>query len=274
RFEAGAVVFRLNMSHLDHKGLKRLHSLVRQVEKEVDRPIGILVDLQGPKLRIGAMQEGGALLEEGASFRFDMGKKTGDETRAPLPHPQIFEAVSAGHTLLLDDGRIRLRVTGKTDASIDTEVIIGGTLTSRKGVSLPDVLFPLAALTEKDRSDLDFALDLGVDWIALSFVQRSDDVAEVRKIARGRAAVLAKIEKPQALSHLDAIIEIADAIMVARGDLGVELPLEQVPGWQKRMTRAARRSGKPVVVATQMLESMISAPTPTRAEVSDVATAV
>lgn len=273
-FEAGADVFRLNMSHLDHKGLKRLHSLVRQVEKEVDRPIGILVDLQGPKLRIGAMQEGGALLEKGASFRFDMGKKTGDETRAPLPHPQIFEAVSAGHTLLLDDGRIRLRVTGKTDASIDTEVIIGGTLTSRKGVSLPDSVLPLAALTEKDRSDLDFALDLGVDWIALSFVQRSDDVAEVRKIARGRAAVLAKIEKPQALSHLDAIIEIADAIMVARGDLGVELPLEQVPGWQKRMTRAARRSGKPVVVATQMLESMISAPTPTRAEVSDVATAV
>ncbi|MGB6087276.1 pyruvate kinase [Parvibaculum sp.] len=273
-FEAGADVFRLNMSHLDHKGLKRLHGLVRQVEKEVDRPIGILVDLQGPKLRIGAMQEGGAVLEEGASFRFDMGKKAGDASRAPLPHPPIFEAVNVGHTLLLDDGRIRLRVTGKTDTTIDTEVIIGGTLTSRKGVSLPDSVLPLAALTEKDRSDLDFALDLGVDWIALSFVQRSDDVAEVRKIARGRAAVLAKIEKPQALSHLDAIIEIADAIMVARGDLGVELPLEQVPGWQKRMTRAARRSGKPVVVATQMLESMISAPTPTRAEVSDVATAV
>src|SRR5690606_24471614 len=217
-FEAGADVFRLNMSHLDHKGLKRLHGLVRQVEKEVDRPIGILVDLQGPKLRIGAMQEGGAVLEEGASFRFDMGKKAGDASRAPLPHPPIFEAVNVGHTLLLDDGRIRLRVTGKTDTTIDTEVIIGGTLTSRKGVSLPDSVLPLAALTEKDRSDLDFALDLGVDWIALSFVQRSDDVAEVRKIARGRAAVLAKIEKPPALSHLAAIIEIADALMVARGE--------------------------------------------------------
>lgn len=272
-FDAGADVFRLNMSHLDHKGLKRVHAMVREVEKTVERPIGILVDLQGPKLRIGEMKEG-TVLKEGSRFRLDTSKKTGDATRAFLPHPAIFDAVSAGQSLLLDDGKIRLAVKGKGRDHIDTEVTVGGKLTSRKGVSLPDTMLPLAALTEKDRGDLDAALDLGVDWVALSFVQRPDDIAEVRKIARGRAAVLAKIEKPQALAHLDEIIEIADAIMVARGDLGVELPLEHVPGWQKRLTRAARRSGKPVVVATQMLESMISAPTPTRAEVSDVATAV
>ncbi|MFN3933153.1 pyruvate kinase [Parvibaculum sp.] len=272
-FDAGADVFRLNMSHLDHKGLKRVHTMVREVEKSVERPIGILVDLQGPKLRIGEMKDG-TVLKEGSRFRLDTSKKAGDASRAFLPHPAIFDAVSAGQSLLLDDGKIRLLVKGKGRDHIDTEVTVGGKLTSRKGVSLPDTVLPLAALTEKDRGDLDAALDLGVDWVALSFVQRPDDIAEVRKIARGRAAVLAKIEKPQALAHLDEIIEIADAIMVARGDLGVELPLEQVPGWQKRMTRAARRSGKPVVIATQMLESMISAPTPTRAEVSDVATAV
>lgn len=272
-FDAGTDVFRLNMSHLDHKGLKRVHTMVREVEKSVERPIGILVDLQGPKLRIGEMKDG-TVLKEGSRFRLDTSKKAGDASRAFLPHPAIFDAVSAGQSLLLDDGKIRLLVKGKGRDHIDTEVTVSGKLTSRKGVSLPDTVLPLAALTEKDRGDLDAALDLGVDWVALSFVQRPDDIAEVRKIARGRAAVLAKIEKPQALAHLDEIIEIADAIMVARGDLGVELPLEQVPGWQKRMTRAARRSGKPVVIATQMLESMISAPTPTRAEVSDVATAV
>ncbi len=272
-FDAGADVFRLNMSHLDHKGLKRVHAMVREVEKSVERPIGILVDLQGPKLRIGEMKDG-TVLAEGSRFRLDTSKKAGDASRAFLPHPAIFDAVSAGQSLLLDDGKIRLAVKGKGRDHIETEVVVGGKLTSRKGISLPDTVLPLAALTEKDRGDLDAALDLGVDWIALSFVQRPDDIAEVRKIARGRAAVLAKIEKPQALAHLDEIIEIADAIMVARGDLGVELPLEHVPGWQKRLTRAARRSGKPVVVATQMLESMISAPTPTRAEVSDVATAV
>lgn len=272
-FDAGADVFRLNMSHLDHKGLKRVHGMVREVERTVERPIGILVDLQGPKLRIGEVKDG-TVIKEGDRFRLDTSKKPGDATRAFLPHPAIFDAVSAGQSLLLDDGKLRLTVKGKGRDHIETEVTVGGKLMSRKGISLPDTMLPLAALTEKDRSDLDAALDLGVDWIALSFVQRPDDIAEVRKIARGRAAVLAKIEKPQALAHLDEIIEIADAIMVARGDLGVELPLEQVPGWQKRMTRAARRSGKPVVVATQMLESMISAPTPTRAEVSDVATAV
>ena len=272
--DAGADVFRLNMSHLDHAGLKRLHAAVRAVEAEIGRPVGILVDLQGPKLRIGAIKGDGAALEPGDRFRLDMDKAPGGATRAPLPHPEIFAALAVGDMLLLDDGRIRLRVVSHGDGFAEAEVLVGGTLTSRKGISLPDTLLPVKAMTEKDRRDLDAALELGIDWVALSFVQRADDVAEVRKIARGRAAVLAKIEKPKALEHLGEIIDIADAIMVARGDLGVELPLEQVPGWQKRLIRAARRAGKPVVVATQMLESMISSPVPTRAEVSDGATAV
>ena len=272
--DAGADVFRLNMSHLDHAGLKRLHAAVRAVEAEIGRPVGILVDLQGPKLRIGAIKGDGAALEPGDRFRLDMDKAPGGATRAPLPHPEIFAALAVGDLLLLDDGRIRLRVVSHGDGFAEAEVLVGGTLTSRKGISLPDTLLPVKAMTEKDRRDLDAALELGIDWVALSFVQRADDVAEVRKIARGRAAVLAKIEKPKALEHLGEIIDIADAIMVARGDLGVELPLEQVPGWQKRLIRAARRAGKPVVVATQMLESMISSPVPTRAEVSDGATAV
>ena len=272
--DAGADVFRLNMSHLDHAGLKRLHAAVRAVEAEIGRPVGILVDLQGPKLRIGAIKGDGAALEPGDRFRLDMDKAPGGATRAPLPHPEIFAALAVGDMLLLDDGRIRLRVVSHGDGFAEAEVLVGGTLTSRKGISLPDTLLPVKAMTERDRRDLDAALELGIDWVALSFVQRADDVAEVRKIARGRAAVLAKIEKPKALEHLGEIIDIADAIMVARGDLGVELPLEQVPGWQKRLIRAARRAGKPVVVATQMLESMISSPVPTRAEVSDVATAV
>jgi pyruvate kinase len=273
-FDAGADVFRLNMSHLNHEGLKKVHAMLRGVEKDVDRPIGILADLQGPKLRVGEMEGGSALLEIGQKFRLDLDKTPGDGARAPLPHPEIFAAVKTGQALLLDDGKIRLRVLNCGADFAETEVVVGGRLSNRKGVNVPDAVLPVAALTEKDRSDFEAALDLGVDWVALSFIQRPEDIAEARKIARGRAAILAKIEKPQALVHLDEIIDMADALMVARGDLGVELPLEQVPGWQKRITRAARRAGKPVVVATQMLESMISSPVPTRAEVSDVATAV
>ncbi|HEX7775724.1 MAG TPA: pyruvate kinase [Parvibaculum sp.] len=273
-FDAGADVFRLNMSHLSHEGLRRVHGVIRAIEAEVQRPIGILADLQGPKLRVGEMKDGAAMLEKGQSFRLDLDKTPGDARRAPLPHPEIFAAVETGQALLLDDGKIRLRVTKTGKDFAETEVIVGGKLSNRKGVNVPEAVLPVAALTEKDRSDFEAALNLGVDWVALSFIQRPDDIAEARKIARGRAAVLAKIEKPQALVHLDEIIDMADALMVARGDLGVELPLEQVPGWQKRITRAARRAGKPVVVATQMLESMIASPVPTRAEVSDVATAV
>ncbi|MBG53158.1 MAG: pyruvate kinase [Rhodobiaceae bacterium] len=273
-YATGADVFRLNMSHLDAAGLKKVHALVRQVEKEVERPIGILADLQGPKLRVGAFADGSADLVNGDTFRIDLDETPGDKTRVCVPHPEIFAALEEGSSLLLDDGRIRLRVTEANKDYAVTQVVTGGELSNRKGVNVPDTLLPMTALTEKDRRDAELALELGVDWLALSFIQRPEDVAEARKIAKGRAAVMAKIEKPLALTHLQEIAEIADGLMVARGDLGVELPVEQVPGWQKQITRLCRRAGKPVVVATQMLESMISSPMPTRAEVSDVATAV
>ncbi len=273
-FEAGADVFRINMSHTDHATLAELHGRLRELEKSQNRPIAILVDLQGPKLRIGKFKDGKIKLKKGASFRLDLDAAAGDETRVNLPHPEVFEALSAGHTLLLNDGRIRLRVTAAAADHAETEVIVGGKLADKKGVNVPDTILPLDALSEKDRADLNRALELGVDWIALSFVQRPADIAETKKIVAGRAGVMAKIEKPAALDHMYEIIELADAIMVARGDLGVELPVEEVPPWQKRIVRAARRMGRPVVVATQMLESMISAPVPTRAEVSDVSNAI
>ena len=273
-FEAGADVFRINMSHTPHDRMRELVAAIRKVEKDHSRPIGILVDLQGPKLRVGAFTGGSAMLDNGATFSFDADPKPGDATRVQLPHPEIFEGVKAGHTLLLDDGKIRLTATDASRQKITVRVEVGGKLSDRKGVSLPDSILPFSALTPKDRSDLDAALDAGIDWIGLSFVQRPEDIAEAKKITRGRAAVMAKIEKPQAVTRIDEIIDLTDAIMVARGDLGVEMPLEKVPGIQKQLTRAARKAGKPVVVATQMLESMISAPVPTRAEVSDVATAI
>jgi pyruvate kinase len=273
-FEAGADVFRINMSHSSHDRLRELVAAIRTVEAEHNRPIGILVDLQGPKLRVGAFAGGSAMLDTGAAFTLDTNNAAGDATRVHLPHPEIFAGIEPGHTLLLDDGKIRLVATEAEKHRIVTRVEVGGKLSDRKGVSLPDTVIPFSALTPKDRSDLDAALDTGIDWIGLSFIQRPEDVAEAKKITRGRAAVMAKIEKPQAVHRLDEIIDITDAIMVARGDLGVEMPLEQVPGIQKQLTRAARRAGKPVVVATQMLESMISSPVPTRAEVSDVATAI
>jgi pyruvate kinase len=273
-FEAGADVFRINMSHTPQPRMRELHGWIRDVEQRHGRPIAVLVDLQGPKLRIGRIAQEPMTLTQGDVVTFEKDGAANGHGRIALPHPEIFESIDTGHALLLDDGKLRLRVVEAVNGRIDAEVIVGGKLTSRKGVSLPDTLLPLAAMTEKDRSDLDYALDVGVDWVALSFVQRAEDVAEARKIARGRAAVMAKIEKPSALRQLDQIIELSDGIMVARGDLGVEMPVEKVPGLQKQITRASRRAGKPVVVATQMLESMIAAPVPTRAEVSDVATAV
>ncbi len=273
-FETGVDVFRINMSHTDHDGLAEIHGVLRDMEATKGRPIAILVDLQGPKLRIGKFEKGDVKLKAGARFRLDLDKTPGDKTRVQLPHPEIFAAVSHGATLLLDDGRIRLKVDAVGADHIETDVIVGGTLSNKKGVNVPDTPLPLVSLSAKDRADLDRALDLGVDWIAISFVQRPADVAETKKIVSGRAGVMAKIEKPAALDHLQEIIELSDAIMVARGDLGVELPVEQVPIWQKRMVYAARRAGRPVVVATQMLESMISSPMPTRAEVSDVSNAI
>lgn len=273
-YRSGADVFRINMSHTDHDRLKLLVERIRSVEGKVGRPIGILADLQGPKLRVGTFSGGPVNLENGATFTLDADTSGGDVKRVHLPHPEILQALEPGHRLLLDDGKVQLNVIEASDTKAVTEVIVGGKLSDRKGVSVPDSEIATSAMTEKDHKDLIAALEQGVDWVALSFVQRPDDLAEVRKITRGRAGVLAKIEKPQAIGRLDEIIELSDAIMVARGDLGVEMPLEHVPGLQKRITRACRRAGKPVVIATQMLESMISAPVPTRAEVSDVATAV
>jgi len=273
-FEAGADVFRINMSHTDHDKLAELHGLLRAMEERQKRPVAILVDLQGPKLRIGKFKDGEVVLTKGGQFRLDLDKSPGDETRVCLPHPEIFEALAPGNALLLDDGRIHLKVVGNSKDHIDTEIVMGGKLSDKKGVNVPDTTLPLEALSDKDRADLTRALELGVDWIALSFVQRPADVAETKKIVAGRAGVMAKIEKPAALDYMYEIIELADAIMVARGDLGVELPVEEVPPWQKRIIRASRRAGRPVVVATQMLESMITSAVPTRAEVSDVSNAI
>jgi pyruvate kinase len=273
-FEAGADVFRINMSHTHPDRMRELVGMIRSVEAEHNRPIGVLVDLQGPKLRVGTFKDGPVTIDQGQHFTLDTDPAPGDPTRVQLPHPEIFAAIKPGDSLLIDDGKLRLVAAEVTPDRIVAEVEIGGKISNRKGVSLPDTVIPLAALATKDIADLEAALDAGVDWIALSFIQRPEDVAEAKKLTRGRAAVMAKIEKPQAVARLSDILELADALMVARGDLGVEMPLERVPGVQKEMTRACRRAGKPVVVATQMLESMIASPVPTRAEVSDVATAI
>jgi pyruvate kinase len=273
-FAAGVDVFRINMSHTSHDKMRELVAAIRGVEEDSGRPIGILVDLQGPKLRLGSFDGGSAMVRKGATFVLDSDAAAGNATRAYLPHPEIFAAVAPGHTLLIDDGKVRFTVTAAEPKRMTTRVEVGGKLSDRKGVSLPDSTVPFSALAAKDRSDLEAALDTGIDWIALSFIQRPEDIAEAKKITRGRAAVMAKIEKPQAVLRLAEILDLADALMVARGDLGVEMPLEKVPGVQKQMTRMGRATGKPVVVATQMLESMIHSPVPTRAEVSDVATAI
>jgi pyruvate kinase len=273
-FEVGADVFRINMSHSSHDVLRARVKQLRAMEKKYNRPVGILADLQGPKLRVGTFKDGSAVLQNGQRFTLDSNPEPGDATRVHLPHPEILEPLEVGHTIIIDDGKLRLRVIEETATEAVTVVEVGGKISNKKGVSLPDTTIPVSAMTPKDRADLDAALDAGVDWIALSFVQRPEDVAEVKKVARGRALVMAKIEKPQAVLRLEEIMEISDAVMVARGDLGVEMPLEKVPGIQKRITRLGRRLGKPVVVATQMLESMITSPVPTRAEVSDVGTAV
>jgi pyruvate kinase len=271
---AGADAFRINMSHTSHELLGRLVGLIRAVEQKVGRGIAIVADLQGPKLRVGTFAEGPIQLAIGDVFVLDSDPAPGTRERVRLPHPEILDSLAPGHRILIDDGRVRLRVTESAPGRATTVVEVGGKISDRKGVSVPDTTIPVGALTDKDRRDLDAALDANVDWVALSFIQRPDDIAEVKKIANGRALIMSKIEKPQAVDRLDEIIEMSDGLMVARGDLGVEMPLESVPGIQKRITRAARRAGKPVVVATQMLESMITAPVPTRAEVSDVATAV
>jgi pyruvate kinase len=273
-FDAGADVFRLNMSHGTHEDVASRHAIIREVEHEVGRPVGILADLQGPKLRVGVFANGPHMLETGATFRLDLDDAPGDATRVRLPHREILKALEPGTSLLVNDGKIRLRVQECDAEFANTVVEVGGEISDRKGVNVPDVVLPLTALSEKDRRDLEFACELGVDWVALSFVQRHEDVDEARELVKGRAALVAKIEKPAAVKNIDEIIRASDGIMVARGDLGVELPVAQVPQIQKRLIRACRKAGKPVIVATQMLESMIQAPVPTRAEVSDVAQAI
>ena len=271
---AGVDVFRINMSHASHDAMRQRVAMIRGLEEEAGRPIGILVDLQGPKLRLGVFAEGGADLHKGDIFVLDGDTEPGDAARVQLPHPEILSSLAPGHRILVDDGKVMLRVAEAEPGRASTVVEVAGRVSNRKGVSLPDTTIPTSAMTDKDRADLHAALEENIDWIALSFVQRPEDVAEVKAIVNGRALVMAKIEKPQAVARIDEITAVADALMVARGDLGVEMPLERVPGIQKTLTRLARRLGKPVVVATQMLESMITSPVPTRAEVSDVATAV
>ena len=273
-FEAGADVFRINMSHASHDGMRERIAMIRSLEEEVGRPIGILVDLQGPKLRVGEFLNGVESLRRGDSFTLDSDPTPGGPTRVYLPHPEILASLEPGHRVLIDDGKVLLRVAEASPGRADCIVEVPGKISNKKGVSLPDTTLPTSAMTPKDRADLDAALEENIDWIALSFVQRPEDVVEVKRIAGSRASIMAKIEKPQAIARLEEILAVSDALMVARGDLGVEMPLERVPGLQKSITRMARRVGKPVVVATQMLESMITTPVPTRAEVSDVATAV
>lgn len=273
-FEAGADVFRFNFSHGTHADHQERYRIVREVERKVGRPIAILADLQGPKLRIGQFAEGKVTLIAGQEFMLDRDPTLGNSERVCLPHPELFEVIAAGQSLLLDDGKLRLQVQDSDGQRIRTRVVNGGALSDRKGVNVPDAVLPIPALTEKDKRDLAFALEMGVDWIALSFVQRPEDVLEAKALIGDRAWVLSKLEKPAALDQLDAIVQVSDAIMVARGDLGVELPPERVPGVQKRILRVCRQHGKPVVIATQMLESMITMPVPTRAEASDVASAI
>lgn len=273
-FEAGVDMFRLNFSHGSHEAHAKNVATARALEKEFDRPVALLGDLQGPKLRIGNFKDGSVDLTEGQAFRFDLDDSLGDNTRVELPHPEVIEAMEVGSDILLDDGKVRVQITAKHKDALDTKVIAGSKLSNHKGFNIPGTVLPIPALTEKDKEDLEAAIGMGVDWIAQSFVQRPEDVIEAQKLIKGRVALMAKIEKPSAVESIDDIIEVVDGVMLARGDLGVEIPPEKVPAVQKRVVRRVRHAGKPVIVATQMLESMIDNPRPTRAEASDVATAV
>jgi len=271
---AGADVFRLNMSHGSHEEIAERHEIIRQIEAELNSPVAILADLQGPKLRVGTFKNGVEEITENEKFRLDLKDEVGTKDRVQLPHPEIFQALHEGAHLLINDGKIKLIVEKCGPEFADCLVLNGGEISDRKGVNVPDVILPLAALSEKDRADLEFICDLGIDWLALSFVQRAEDILEARNLIAGRASVISKIEKPSAVKSFDDILKVSDGVMVARGDLGVELPVQNVPPIQKRLVRKCRAAAKPVIVATQMLESMIESPMPTRAEVSDVATAI
>ena len=269
--ETGVDVFRLNFSHGTHDEHAAALRAVRAAEAQIGRPLAALADLQGPKFRIGVFAAGKIEIRPGLRLRFDLDPTPGNTRRVELPHPEVLQVLEPGQDLLLDDGKVRLKVRQASDTSVDAVVVAGEALSDHKGVSVPGVKIPVPALTAKDIEDVEFALRAGVDWVALSFVQHAADVAALRKLTGDQAAVLAKIEKPAAVDDLEAILDVSDGIMVARGDLGVELAPAEVPVLQKRIVRAARRRGTPVIIATQMLESMIASPTPTRAEASDVA---
>ena len=273
-FAAGVDVFRLNFSHGDHDGHRQCFEAIREVESATGRPIGVLLDLQGPKLRVGRVVGGSTMLEEGRSLEFDLDPTPGNSQRIPLLHPEVFTALKPGTNLLVNDGKVRLEVETCGANFAGVRVKVGGEISDHKGVNIPDAVLPISPLTGKDRKDLALGLELGVDWVAASFIQRPRDVLLLREAIGGRAGLVTKLEKPSAVERVDEIIELSDAIMVARGDLGVELPPEDVPSISRRIVRACRSAGKPVIVATQMLESMISSPVPTRAEASDVATAI
>ena len=273
-FENGADVFRINMSHGTHEEIKSKHTIIRQIEKDLDRPIAILADLQGPKLRCGVFKNGGVYLQNNDDFLFDLIDSPGNQDRVFLPHEEIFKVIKVNDSILVDDGKIRLKTKSVTKNQIRCVVEIGGRISDKKGINVPQTIIPTTALSKKDKIDLEFACSLGVDWLALSFVQRAKDVNEARKLAKGRTSILSKIEKPSAVTDFDSILEVSDGIMIARGDLGVEMPVQAIPPIQKRLVMACRHVAKPVIVATQMLDSMVDSPMPTRAEVSDVATAI
>ncbi len=273
-FDSGVDVFRLNFSHGSHVDHQERHRIIRSIEAETGRPIGILLDIQGPKLRLGEFSEKSVSLTEGSRFRLDMSSEPGNHHRAQLPHPEIFAVLKPGADLMINDGRVKLRVLECDSEHAVTEVLVRGEVSSHKGVNVPGVILPISVITEKDRMDLAYGLSLGIDWVAQSFVQHADDVRELRQLVGDQAAILVKLEKPSAIDNLNEILALCDGAMVARGDLGVELPPEQVPVVQKEIIRRCRKEGKPVVIATHMLDSMVHAPVPTRAEASDVATAI
>ncbi|MDR2766161.1 MAG: pyruvate kinase [Holosporaceae bacterium] len=273
-FLEGVDVFRLNFSHGSHDGHASVYKSIRNIGEKYRRSPSILADLQGPKLRVGTFENDKIILEKEDIFRFDLDQTPGNTRRVNLPHPEILEVLTVGACLLLDDGKLRFEVLSCDPEQAEVKVLVGGQLSNRKGVNVPNIMLPISALTKKDLVDMDFALGLGVDWVALSFVQRVQDVEQARKIIDGRAGIVVKLEKPLAIESLEPIVAVADGVMIARGDLGVEMNPEDVPTIQRRVIDVCHRMGRPVIVATQMLESMISTPSPTRAEVSDVATAV
>ncbi len=272
--EAGADVFRFNFSHGTHQEHAERYYIIRKLEEEAGRPICVLQDLQGPKVRLGNLFDSEIVLQQGQNVVFVCESSSSDPAVIPFPHPEVFETVLPNQGMLIDDGKVRLRITSVRDDSIHAEVLVGGVISNRKGVNLPDTVLQLSPITEKDRNDLEFGLKLGIDYVALSFVQRPSDIIEARTLVGGDALIMTKIEKPSVFERIDDIIALSDSIMVARGDLGVEIPPEDVPGKQKELIHACRIAGKPVVIATQMLDSMVSSASPTRAEASDVATAI